>query len=167
MFWFNFRIRDSSNKPRKEFIAKPRTSLDISLSENHNGGIHGARSPGESQNIWIRNQKSGSVNASRFTIYVKTGFDSKTYGNKDQNWWNVFYFSSFLRTFNICHKFSIWSKVWCYWLTVNMQHLPSISNQLNMVHHIDLREQITVMIKFNKIHLLHKNIKIKWHSIKY
>uniref|UniRef100_A0A3P8VRJ3 SH3 domain containing GRB2 like 2a, endophilin A1 n=1 Tax=Cynoglossus semilaevis TaxID=244447 RepID=A0A3P8VRJ3_CYNSE len=41
------RIRDSSNKPRKEFIAKPRTSLDISLSENHNGGIHGARSPGE------------------------------------------------------------------------------------------------------------------------
>ncbi|XP_024914078.1 SH3 domain containing GRB2 like 2a, endophilin A1 isoform X4 [Cynoglossus semilaevis] len=40
------RIRDSSNKPRKEFIAKPRTSLDISLSENHNGGIHGARSPG-------------------------------------------------------------------------------------------------------------------------
>ncbi|KAF7223585.1 transcript variant X3 [Nothobranchius furzeri] len=41
------RIRDSSNKPRKEFIPKPRTSLDLCISENLNGGLHGARSPGE------------------------------------------------------------------------------------------------------------------------
>ncbi|XP_007542303.1 SH3 domain containing GRB2 like 2a, endophilin A1 isoform X3 [Poecilia latipinna] len=40
------RVRDTSNKPRKEFVPKPRTSLDFSISENHNGGIHGARSPG-------------------------------------------------------------------------------------------------------------------------
>ncbi|KAF7223587.1 transcript variant X7 [Nothobranchius furzeri] len=39
------RIRDSSNKPRKEFIPKPRTSLDLCISENLNGGLHGARSP--------------------------------------------------------------------------------------------------------------------------
>uniref|UniRef100_A0A3Q2PTQ1 SH3 domain containing GRB2 like 2a, endophilin A1 n=1 Tax=Fundulus heteroclitus TaxID=8078 RepID=A0A3Q2PTQ1_FUNHE len=39
------RIRDTSNKPRKEFAPKPRTSLDFSIIENHNGGIHGARSP--------------------------------------------------------------------------------------------------------------------------
>ncbi|KAM7394382.1 hypothetical protein PAMP_021189 [Pampus punctatissimus] len=39
------RIRDASNKPRKEYIPKPRTSLDFSISENHNGGIHSARSP--------------------------------------------------------------------------------------------------------------------------
>ncbi|XP_062334864.1 SH3 domain containing GRB2 like 2a, endophilin A1 isoform X3 [Osmerus eperlanus] len=42
------RIRDSSNKPRKEFVPKPRTSMDFSISENHNGGIHSgsAKSPG-------------------------------------------------------------------------------------------------------------------------
>uniref|UniRef100_A0A674N7R9 SH3 domain containing GRB2 like 2a, endophilin A1 n=1 Tax=Takifugu rubripes TaxID=31033 RepID=A0A674N7R9_TAKRU len=40
------RIREASGKPRKEFAPKPRTSLDFSISENHNGGIHGARSPG-------------------------------------------------------------------------------------------------------------------------
>ncbi|XP_072318968.1 SH3 domain containing GRB2 like 2a, endophilin A1 isoform X5 [Eucyclogobius newberryi] len=40
------RIRDTSNKPRKEFLPKPRTSLDLVISENHNGGIGGARSPG-------------------------------------------------------------------------------------------------------------------------
>ncbi|KAM3865237.1 SH3 domain containing GRB2 like 2a, endophilin A1 [Diretmus argenteus] len=41
------RIRDASNKPRKEFVPKPRTSLDFSISENHNGGIlsGAARSP--------------------------------------------------------------------------------------------------------------------------
>ncbi|XP_055014184.1 SH3 domain containing GRB2 like 2a, endophilin A1 isoform X7 [Boleophthalmus pectinirostris] len=39
------RIRDTSNKPRKEFTPKPRTSLDLVISENHNGGIGGARSP--------------------------------------------------------------------------------------------------------------------------
>uniref|UniRef100_A0A3Q3W884 Uncharacterized protein n=1 Tax=Mola mola TaxID=94237 RepID=A0A3Q3W884_MOLML len=39
------RIRDSSTKPRKEYTPKPRTSLDFSFSENHNGGIHSARSP--------------------------------------------------------------------------------------------------------------------------
>ncbi|XP_062334863.1 SH3 domain containing GRB2 like 2a, endophilin A1 isoform X2 [Osmerus eperlanus] len=50
------RIRDSSNKPRKEFVPKPRTSMDFSISENHNGGIHSgsakspARSPGEDYN---------------------------------------------------------------------------------------------------------------------
>ncbi|KAM6972673.1 SH3 domain containing GRB2 like 2a, endophilin A1 isoform 1-T1 [Aplochiton taeniatus] len=45
------RIKDSSNKPRKEYIPKPRTSLDFSsISENHNGGIHSgsARSPARS-----------------------------------------------------------------------------------------------------------------------
>uniref|UniRef100_A0A3Q1F593 SH3 domain containing GRB2 like 2a, endophilin A1 n=1 Tax=Acanthochromis polyacanthus TaxID=80966 RepID=A0A3Q1F593_9TELE len=41
------RIRETSNKPRKEYAPKPRTSLDFSISENHNGGIHSARSPGE------------------------------------------------------------------------------------------------------------------------
>ncbi|XP_065813398.1 SH3 domain containing GRB2 like 2a, endophilin A1 isoform X7 [Labrus bergylta] len=40
------RIKDCSTKPRKEYTPKPRTSLDFSISENHNGGIHGARSPG-------------------------------------------------------------------------------------------------------------------------
>ncbi|MEQ2185086.1 hypothetical protein GOODEAATRI_014651 [Goodea atripinnis] len=39
------RIREISNKPRKDFMPKPRTSLDFSISENYNGGIHGARSP--------------------------------------------------------------------------------------------------------------------------
>lgn len=43
------RIRDTSNKPRKEFVPKPRTSMDFSISENHNGGLHGARSPGEAR----------------------------------------------------------------------------------------------------------------------
>ncbi|XP_072533265.1 SH3 domain containing GRB2 like 2a, endophilin A1 [Salminus brasiliensis] len=39
------RIRDSSNKPRKEYVPKPRTSMDFSSSETHNGGIsHIARS---------------------------------------------------------------------------------------------------------------------------
>ncbi|XP_033826125.1 SH3 domain containing GRB2 like 2a, endophilin A1 isoform X5 [Periophthalmus magnuspinnatus] len=42
------RIRDTSNKPRKEFVPKPRTSLDLVISENHNGGIGGARSPARS-----------------------------------------------------------------------------------------------------------------------
>ncbi|XP_010886686.1 SH3 domain containing GRB2 like 2a, endophilin A1 isoform X1 [Esox lucius] len=41
------RIRDSSNKPKKEFVPKPRQSLDFS-SENHNGGIQGSRSPARS-----------------------------------------------------------------------------------------------------------------------
>ncbi|XP_037546576.1 endophilin-A1 isoform X5 [Nematolebias whitei] len=39
------RIRDTSVKPRKEFVPKPRTSLELCISENLNGGIHGARSP--------------------------------------------------------------------------------------------------------------------------
>ncbi|MED6291202.1 Endophilin-A1 [Characodon lateralis] len=43
------RIREISNKPRKDFMPKPRTSLDLSISENYNGGIHGARSPGETR----------------------------------------------------------------------------------------------------------------------
>ncbi|MEQ2240171.1 Endophilin-A1 [Ilyodon furcidens] len=42
------RIREISNKPRKDFMPKPRTSLDFSISENYNGGIHGARSPARS-----------------------------------------------------------------------------------------------------------------------
>ncbi|XP_062386678.1 SH3 domain containing GRB2 like 2a, endophilin A1 [Sardina pilchardus] len=33
------RIREASNKPRKEFVPKPRTSMDFTPSENHNGGI--------------------------------------------------------------------------------------------------------------------------------
>ncbi|XP_034086111.1 SH3 domain containing GRB2 like 2a, endophilin A1 isoform X6 [Gymnodraco acuticeps] len=40
------RIKDTSVKPRKEYAPKARTSLDFSISENHNGGIHNARSPG-------------------------------------------------------------------------------------------------------------------------
>lgn len=32
-------------------MPKPRTSLDFSISENHNGGIHSARSPGETLNM--------------------------------------------------------------------------------------------------------------------
>ncbi|KAJ8388259.1 hypothetical protein AAFF_G00135200 [Aldrovandia affinis] len=42
------RIRDTANKPRKEFVPKPRTSMDFSTSENHNGGMAhsgSARSP--------------------------------------------------------------------------------------------------------------------------
>ncbi|XP_031132735.1 SH3 domain containing GRB2 like 2a, endophilin A1 isoform X10 [Sander lucioperca] len=42
------RIKDTAVKPRKEFAPKPRTSLDFSISENHNGGLHGARSPARS-----------------------------------------------------------------------------------------------------------------------
>ncbi|KAM9819962.1 SH3 domain containing GRB2 like 2a, endophilin A1 isoform 6-T6 [Syngnathus typhle] len=43
------RIKDCSHKPRKEYVHKPRTTLDFSsVSENHNGGIHGARSPARS-----------------------------------------------------------------------------------------------------------------------
>ncbi|XP_030271281.1 SH3 domain containing GRB2 like 2a, endophilin A1 isoform X5 [Sparus aurata] len=42
------RIRETSNKPRKEYTPKPRPSMDFSISENHNGGIHGARSPARS-----------------------------------------------------------------------------------------------------------------------
>lgn len=45
------RVRETSAKPRKEFVPKPRPSLDFSLSENHNGGIHGARSPGENHTL--------------------------------------------------------------------------------------------------------------------
>ncbi|XP_036430705.1 SH3 domain containing GRB2 like 2a, endophilin A1 isoform X1 [Colossoma macropomum] len=33
------RIRDASSKPRKEYVPKPRTSMDFSSSETHNGGI--------------------------------------------------------------------------------------------------------------------------------
>ncbi|KAI3352381.1 hypothetical protein L3Q82_005347 [Scortum barcoo] len=51
------RIRDSANKPRKEFLPKPRTSLDFSISENHNGGIHSARSPGETHHAKLSAQK--------------------------------------------------------------------------------------------------------------
>ncbi|XP_036372625.1 SH3 domain containing GRB2 like 2a, endophilin A1 isoform X2 [Megalops cyprinoides] len=42
------RIREASTKPRKEFAPKPRTSMDFSSNENHNGGIlhsGSARSP--------------------------------------------------------------------------------------------------------------------------
>ncbi|XP_029355666.1 SH3 domain containing GRB2 like 2a, endophilin A1 isoform X1 [Echeneis naucrates] len=39
------RIRETSTKPRREYTPKPRTFLDFSISENHNGGIHSARSP--------------------------------------------------------------------------------------------------------------------------
>ncbi|KAG9275745.1 SH3 domain containing GRB2 like 2a, endophilin A1 [Astyanax mexicanus] len=33
------RIRDTSNKPRKEYTPKPRTSMDFTPTETHNGGI--------------------------------------------------------------------------------------------------------------------------------
>ncbi|KAA8594704.1 hypothetical protein FQN60_011839 [Etheostoma spectabile] len=46
------RIKDTAVKPKKEYAPKPRTSLDFSISENHNGGLHGARSPGESQSTF-------------------------------------------------------------------------------------------------------------------
>uniref|UniRef100_A0A8C7Y454 SH3 domain containing GRB2 like 2a, endophilin A1 n=1 Tax=Oryzias sinensis TaxID=183150 RepID=A0A8C7Y454_9TELE len=39
------RIREASGKPRKEYVPKPRPSLDFSITETHNGGMHGARSP--------------------------------------------------------------------------------------------------------------------------
>uniref|UniRef100_A0A3Q0SVY9 SH3 domain containing GRB2 like 2a, endophilin A1 n=1 Tax=Amphilophus citrinellus TaxID=61819 RepID=A0A3Q0SVY9_AMPCI len=39
------RIRDTSNKPKKEFVPKPRTSMDFSINLNQNGGVHSARSP--------------------------------------------------------------------------------------------------------------------------
>lgn len=48
MYPFFGRIREDSNKPRKEFVPKPRASID--LSENHNGNIgHSgpSRSPGK------------------------------------------------------------------------------------------------------------------------
>ncbi|XP_020559317.1 endophilin-A1 isoform X10 [Oryzias latipes] len=42
------RIREASGKPRKEYVPKPRPSLDFSITETHNGGMHGARSPAKS-----------------------------------------------------------------------------------------------------------------------
>ncbi|XP_012687225.2 SH3 domain containing GRB2 like 2a, endophilin A1 isoform X2 [Clupea harengus] len=33
------RIREASTKPKKEFVPKPRTSMDFTPNENHNGGI--------------------------------------------------------------------------------------------------------------------------------
>ncbi|XP_063074409.1 SH3 domain containing GRB2 like 2a, endophilin A1 isoform X2 [Engraulis encrasicolus] len=33
------RIKEASNKPRKEYVPKPRTSMDFAISENHNGSI--------------------------------------------------------------------------------------------------------------------------------
>ncbi|XP_034750770.1 SH3 domain containing GRB2 like 2a, endophilin A1 isoform X12 [Etheostoma cragini] len=42
------RIKDTTVKPKKEYTPKPRTSLDLSIIENHNGGLHGARSPARS-----------------------------------------------------------------------------------------------------------------------
>ncbi|KAL2098271.1 hypothetical protein ACEWY4_007478 [Coilia grayii] len=33
------RIREASNKPRKEYVPKPRTAMDFTPSENHNGSI--------------------------------------------------------------------------------------------------------------------------------
>ncbi|KTG47153.1 hypothetical protein cypCar_00020605 [Cyprinus carpio] len=41
------RIKEMSNKPRKEYIPKPRMELQL-LSENHNGGINSAKSPARS-----------------------------------------------------------------------------------------------------------------------
>ncbi|XP_039468964.1 SH3 domain containing GRB2 like 2a, endophilin A1 isoform X3 [Oreochromis aureus] len=40
------RIKDTSIKPRKEFVPKPRTSMDFSINLSQNGGVHSARSPG-------------------------------------------------------------------------------------------------------------------------
>ncbi|XP_062851541.1 SH3 domain containing GRB2 like 2a, endophilin A1 [Trichomycterus rosablanca] len=43
------RIREASNKPRKEYVPKPRTSLELTPNESHNGGVGhgriGSRSP--------------------------------------------------------------------------------------------------------------------------
>ncbi|KAL3996587.1 transforming acidic coiled-coil-containing protein 1 [Sarotherodon galilaeus] len=39
------RIKDTSTKPRKEFVPKPRTSMDFSINLSQNGGVHSARSP--------------------------------------------------------------------------------------------------------------------------
>ncbi|XP_016322159.1 SH3 domain containing GRB2 like 2b, endophilin A1 [Sinocyclocheilus anshuiensis] len=41
------RIKDMSNKPRKEYIPKPRMELQLP-SENHDGGINSAKSPARS-----------------------------------------------------------------------------------------------------------------------
>ncbi|KAF1380990.1 hypothetical protein PFLUV_G00169790 [Perca fluviatilis] len=43
------RIKEVSNKPRKEYTPKPRMTLELlPSSESHNGGIHSAKSPGRS-----------------------------------------------------------------------------------------------------------------------
>ncbi|XP_056299428.1 endophilin-A1-like isoform X2 [Pseudoliparis swirei] len=43
------RIKEVSAKPRKEYVPKPRTVLELlPPSESHNGGIHSAKSPGRS-----------------------------------------------------------------------------------------------------------------------
>ncbi|XP_076145934.1 SH3 domain containing GRB2 like 2b, endophilin A1 isoform X5 [Alosa pseudoharengus] len=43
------RIKDTSDQPRKEYTPKPRTVMELTLpSENHNGGIHNAKSPAPS-----------------------------------------------------------------------------------------------------------------------
>ncbi|KAJ8336190.1 hypothetical protein SKAU_G00395330 [Synaphobranchus kaupii] len=43
------RIREASNKPRKEYVPKPRAPIDFTSTENHNGGVThtggAARSP--------------------------------------------------------------------------------------------------------------------------
>ncbi|KAL2079376.1 hypothetical protein ACEWY4_025120 [Coilia grayii] len=40
------RIKEASEKPRKEYTPKPRTVMELTLpSESHNGGIHNAKSP--------------------------------------------------------------------------------------------------------------------------
>jgi len=48
LFWPS-RIKEVSAKPRKEYVPKPRTVLELlPPSESHNGGIHSAKSPGRS-----------------------------------------------------------------------------------------------------------------------
>ncbi|XP_056155980.1 endophilin-A1-like isoform X2 [Lampris incognitus] len=43
------RIKEASNKPRKEYMPKPRMTLELlPPSESHNGGLHSAKSPGKS-----------------------------------------------------------------------------------------------------------------------
>ncbi|XP_063042664.1 endophilin-A1-like [Engraulis encrasicolus] len=43
------RIKEASEKPKKEFTPKPRTMMELVLpSESHNGGVHNARSPARS-----------------------------------------------------------------------------------------------------------------------
>ncbi|XP_078100382.1 endophilin-A1-like [Sander vitreus] len=55
------RIKEVSNKPRKEYTPKPRMTLELlPSSESHNGGIHSAKSPGRSPDIHLHHNAYNS-----------------------------------------------------------------------------------------------------------
>ncbi|KAI5625220.1 endophilin-A1, partial [Silurus asotus] len=47
------RIREASRKPRKEYTPKPRSSLDLSITESHNGGLGQSRAAARSPAICL------------------------------------------------------------------------------------------------------------------